>query len=285
MGDIRGAMASENALMSTPKEDHLDDSRQPLPTRVDLIRSEHSDGVHETIPHVDKVSGADASQLRQSRPCHTRRHVIVTIILILVFGAVISLWRFYSQWRLGSVVLLQHEAPILLLEIYNTSGDELIRVVPLEAQEWTEVSLPAGDYRVRASAPGVLETSYRMLVTRGVTKEYTVRSQGHDEFAFPAISLAVGQNETLMSVPGNDRDTLLLCSENSLRLLDSETAPNLDRSEARLFPEPWAYRPLRAGKMLSSGGHLSRFPFNRQVTVPRLRERDAMARQASRSGI
>src|SRR5262245_18492607 len=77
--------------------------------------------------------------------------VAATVILMMAahFG-----WRYYSDWRLGRVVLSTTGAALAAV-VLAASGDEPFGV-PFDIGTHTTLSLPAGDYRLRVHGVGLL---------------------------------------------------------------------------------------------------------------------------------
>ena len=81
-------------------------------------------------------------------------------------------WRYYSQWRLGRVVLTNHGIP-LLVQVLPDSGDEPMDE-PFDVVRRSTLTLPAGDYRLRVNGAGRLGQTYQFAVNRGETIAHTL---------------------------------------------------------------------------------------------------------------
>ena len=112
-------------------------------------------------------SGLCDIQRRKKAIRSTAIGVVATVVLML--GAVLG-WRYYSDWRLGRVVLTT-DGPPLIAQLLPESGDEPIGE-PFDVGKRTALSLPAGDYRLRLTGTGRLGRTYRMGVDRGETHSH-----------------------------------------------------------------------------------------------------------------
>jgi outer membrane protein assembly factor BamB/predicted Ser/Thr protein kinase len=91
----------------------------------------------------------------------------VLLVLGTLFGR-----SWYLDAQLGYLVLRTDE-PFITAEIVKDESDEVVRdgfSVPTQQP----VTLPAGDYRVRLSAPGFVSETYRLLVDRGGRHDFQV---------------------------------------------------------------------------------------------------------------
>ena len=95
--------------------------------------------------------------------------LVVAATVLLMAGAFFG-WRFYSDWRLGRVVL-STTGPALTTVLLHDSGDEPIGE-PFDLGSHTTLSLPAGDYRLRVQGVGLIGQTYRLAVYRGETRDY-----------------------------------------------------------------------------------------------------------------
>ncbi len=86
----------------------------------------------------------------------------VLLMVVALFG-----WRYYSDWRLGRVVL-STPGPALTAVVLPESGDQPIGE-PFDLGTHTNLALPAGDYRLRVQGVGLISQTYRLAVHRGET--------------------------------------------------------------------------------------------------------------------
>jgi len=91
--------------------------------------------------------------------------------LLLLTGAFL-LWRYYSDWRLGRVVL-KTGGPSLTAQLLLDSTDEPIGE-PFSIGDHSALTLPAGDYRLRVCGSGLMGQTYRLAFNRGETMTHSV---------------------------------------------------------------------------------------------------------------
>jgi hypothetical protein len=94
-----------------------------------------------------------------------RAITVVATLVVLLIG--MTGWRYYSQLRLGRIVLTNHGIP-LLVQVLPESGDEPMDE-PFDLVTRSTLALPAGDYRLRVDGVGRLGRTYRLAVNRGET--------------------------------------------------------------------------------------------------------------------
>jgi predicted Ser/Thr protein kinase len=104
------------------------------------------------------------SQQRSARLMATA----AAITLAATFAAIFS-WSGYDAWRQGSIKLGTGTPP-LVAEILDPQGN-VVRRETLPMQE--AVSLPAGNYRVRAAGEGSLSQTYDVSIQRTSALEYS----------------------------------------------------------------------------------------------------------------
>ena len=85
------------------------------------------------------------------------------MVLLIGFGG----WWYYSQQRLGRIILTNQGTP-LLVQVWPEAGDEPLDE-PFDVVARSTLALPAGDYRLRINAVGRLGRTYRFAVNRGET--------------------------------------------------------------------------------------------------------------------
>ena len=111
--------------------------------------------------------------------------------MIGAFGA----WRYYSDWRLGRVVLTTDGPPLAAEVLPASSGDRPIGE-PFDVGARTVLTLPAGDYRLRVKAAGLMSQTYRVAVNRGETRTHHLtlddnRLLGGESIPFSLVTEAV----------------------------------------------------------------------------------------------
>jgi hypothetical protein len=94
-----------------------------------------------------------------------RAITVAATLLVLLIG--LTGWRYYSERRLGRIVLTNHGTP-LLVQVLPETGDEPIDE-PFDVVTRSTLALPAGDYRLRVNAVGRLGRTYQFAVNRGET--------------------------------------------------------------------------------------------------------------------
>jgi hypothetical protein len=106
------------------------------------------------------------------RPEHERKRIIrdraatvAATLLVLIVG--LAGWRYYSERRLGRIVLTNRGVP-LLVHVLPESGD-LPLYEPIDVVTRSTLALPAGDYRLRVNGVGRLGQTYRLGVNQGET--------------------------------------------------------------------------------------------------------------------
>ncbi len=97
-----------------------------------------------------------------------RALTVLTTLLVLLIS--LAAWQYYSQWRLGRIILTNQGIP-LLAQLLPESGDEPLDE-PFDIVARSTLFLPAGDYRLRLNAVGRLGRTYRLAVNQGETTTY-----------------------------------------------------------------------------------------------------------------
>jgi outer membrane protein assembly factor BamB len=95
---------------------------------------------------------------------------VAIALLLLIAGRVA--WRYYTDWRLGGVVLTNEGAP-LTVQVLCESDDTPIGE-PVELIGRATLTLPAGDYRLRVTGEGRFGQTYRVAVVRGESSTRTL---------------------------------------------------------------------------------------------------------------
>jgi hypothetical protein len=94
-----------------------------------------------------------------------RAITVAATLLVLLIG--LTGWRYYSERRLGRIILTNQGTP-LLVQVLPDTGDEPIDE-PFDVVTRSTVALPAADYRLRVNGVGRLGRTYRFAVNRGET--------------------------------------------------------------------------------------------------------------------
>jgi hypothetical protein len=140
----------------------------------------HGDaGTHAREPHpagqpatFDGTLGRQAAAALRRRRGVIRNTMAAVVAFVLVSAASIAGWRIYAEWRLGQIVLLTDDAP-LVVQVLGESSDAAIGE-PFDLVRRAVVSLPAGEYRLRANGIGRMGRTYRFTVNRGETEAHTI---------------------------------------------------------------------------------------------------------------
>ena len=141
-----------------------------------------------------KLLADDLRALQESRPIAARRASLVeravrtvrkhkkaagiaaaamTASVLLMTGAFVA-WRWYSEWRMGRLVLSSEGKP-LRAQILEADQDESIGE-EFDIGKRALVSLPGDrDYRLRVCADGEPSETFRATVNRGVLRSFPVR--------------------------------------------------------------------------------------------------------------
>ncbi len=109
--------------------------------------------------------------VRKRRKSIQNTAIATAATLLVVLTAFVS-WRYYSEWRLGRIVL-STDGPPLSAQMLSEQGDAPVGE-PFDVGTQTVVSLPAGDYRVRLGHAGRMTQTYRMGIHRGETQMRSV---------------------------------------------------------------------------------------------------------------
>jgi outer membrane protein assembly factor BamB/predicted Ser/Thr protein kinase len=104
--------------------------------------------------------------VRQRKKSLTGAGLATAATVLIMLGA-LGAWRYYTDWRIGRVVLTT-EGPSLSAQLLNEAGDEPIGE-PFSIGARSTLALPAGDYRLRVQTPGVMGQTYRLALKRGET--------------------------------------------------------------------------------------------------------------------
>ena len=152
---------------------------------------------------------------------------------VLLMIGVFAAWRYYSDWRLGRVVLTT-DGPPLTAEVLPESGDDRPIGEPFDVGARTVLALPAGDYRLRVKAPGLMSQTYRVAINRGETRTHRVtlddnRLLGTEPIPFSLVT------EAVMLTPGK-ADFIEWTGETLIRRDGSTGKPIWDAARPA---QPW----------------------------------------------
>ena len=187
--------------------------------------------------------------VRQRRKTLTGAGLAAAATLMLVIGA-FGAWRYYSEWRLGRVVLTTDGPPLAAEVLPTSSGDRPIGE-PFDVGTRTVLTLPAGDYRLRVKAAGHMSQTYRVAVNRGETRTHHLtldddRMLGSEPIPFSLVT------EAVMLTPGK-ADFIEWNGETLIRRDGSTGKPIWDAARPA---RPWSPErdPVAALRRLSHFG-------------------------------
>jgi outer membrane protein assembly factor BamB len=134
--------------------------------------------------------------LRRRRRSISLAVVAACIPVVLILGGIMA-WNRYQKSLLGSVVL-ETDGPGLTAEVL----DEQVRLVVPRFPVPTAgpVDIPAGEYRLRLSAPGQLDESFQLSVDRGVEQKFKVALE--DRSLWDPIPLRRGESYDVIELQG-----------------------------------------------------------------------------------
>jgi outer membrane protein assembly factor BamB/tRNA A-37 threonylcarbamoyl transferase component Bud32 len=138
--------------------------------------------------------------------------------VLLVLGSIVG-WGWYKEWRKGQIVLTT-DGSGLEAEVLD-DNDEL--VLPPFAVSATPqpTALPAGNYRVRLSAPGPLSEIYQLVIEQGVQQRYEVRLG--DRQLWPPLEVTKG----FEVVELDGRSDVILLTDTELRRMNGATGKDV----------------------------------------------------------
>ena len=122
-------------------------------------------------PEVPRSPHALVRHLQDRKPI-LRDRALTVLATLLVLLISLAGWRYYSQWRLGRIILTNQGIP-LLAQLIPETGDEPMGE-PFDLVARSTLSLPSGDYRVRVNGVGRLGQTYRFAVNQGETITHEV---------------------------------------------------------------------------------------------------------------
>jgi hypothetical protein len=111
-----------------------------------------------------------------------------------MLGALVG-WHYYSEWRLGRIVLTTSGSPLAAEVLPASSGGQPMGE-PFDVGARTVLTLPAGDYRMRIKAAGLMSQTYGIAVNRGETRTHHLaldddRLLGSESIPFSLVTEAV----------------------------------------------------------------------------------------------
>jgi tRNA A-37 threonylcarbamoyl transferase component Bud32/outer membrane protein assembly factor BamB len=123
-----------------------------------------------------------------------RTAAIAVASTVLLMLSALAGWRFYSEWRLGRIILTTHGPP-LTAQVLPEWGDEPISE-PFDVGTRAIKALPAGEYRLRVKAMGLMSRIYRFAVHRAETRTHQVsldedRLLGTEPIPFSVVTEAL----------------------------------------------------------------------------------------------
>jgi tRNA A-37 threonylcarbamoyl transferase component Bud32 len=195
--------------------------------------------------------GVAVRYVRKRKKALAAGAVVAAATVLLVAGALFG-WRFYSDWRLGRVVL-STTGPALTAAVLPESGGGPIGE-PFDIGAHTTLALPAGDYRLRVQGLGRLGQTYRFAVHRGETRNHEL-SLDRDRLAeTPSISYPLA-GDALALKPGK-ADFIEWTGDTLLRrdLAKGEVIWDAKRPETAT-PGPDAFAWMRRLALVPSNNH------------------------------
>jgi len=178
--------------------------------------------------------------VRKRRKALGRGSLVVAATTLLIVGSFLG-WRFYSDWRLGTLVLTT-DGPPLTAQVLAETGDEPIGE-PFAVGTRSVRPLPAGDYRLRVEGDGLLGQTYRVGVNRGESRTHRLSVHENRLLGTEAIPYSFAS------------DALVLCGHPRLPV---DWPRSRDGSAARQADRPWIRArpsgPVRGPKWRRRGG-------------------------------
>jgi outer membrane protein assembly factor BamB len=137
------------------------------------------DGTHARERHLPGQPATFDGAIFPQAPADSRRRrglirnttAAIAAFLLVAAGSIVA-WRFYAEWRLGQIVLLTDAAP-LVVQVLGESSDRSVGE-PFDLVSRAVVTLPAGEYRLRANGIGRIGRTFRFTVNRGETEAHTI---------------------------------------------------------------------------------------------------------------
>jgi serine/threonine protein kinase len=97
---------------------------------------------------------------------------IAAVISVVLAGSCLAFWLQHQQSKLGRLSLSTTGEP-LIAEVLEPNHDARV-VEPFTVPTKSPLALPAGDYRVRLSAPRKVSETYQLRLERGLNQNYDV---------------------------------------------------------------------------------------------------------------
>jgi hypothetical protein len=127
--------------------------------------------------------------------------VAVTAAVVLVVSGLLA-GNAYREAQLGWLSLTT-DGPMLRAEVLEAEGED--PVVPSFTIPRSEpLTLPAGWYRLRVSAPGQLSETYQVLVEKGVKRHFTIGA--NDRQLWEPVEVSKGSDSSLEVLEWVERD-------------------------------------------------------------------------------
>jgi serine/threonine protein kinase len=137
--------------------------------------------------------------VRQRRKTLTGAGLAAAATVLLMIG-LLGAWRYYSEWRLGRIVLAT-DGPSLAAEVLPASSGDRRIGEPFDVATRTVLTLPADDYRLRVKATGLMSQTYRFAVNRGETRTHRLTLDDDGMLGSEPIPFSL-VTEAVMLTPG-----------------------------------------------------------------------------------
>ncbi len=106
------------------------------------------------------------------RKVDLRDAAVGAVAVVLLLAMAIVGWWIYASWRVGEIELTTEGQP-LIVQVLAESSDSPVGE-PFELAARRVVTLPEGEYRLRANGSGRLGRTYRFLVNRGERQAHAI---------------------------------------------------------------------------------------------------------------
>jgi len=180
------------------------------------------------VPLVERVV-----RFARKRKKGLRTAAIAVAATVLLMVSALAGWRYYSEWRLGRIILTTDGLP-LTAQVLPESGDQPI-TDPFDVGTRTIVALPASEYRLRVRAKGLRGRISRFAIHRGETRSHRVsldedRLLGTEPIPFSVVT------EALSLTPPGKADLVEWTGQTLIRRDGSTGKPIWDASRPE---KPW----------------------------------------------